>query len=351
MNNNFDQVPGELVEKLKNFKAGRPLKIMEVCGTHTVEIHRWGIHNLLPAEVKLVSGPGCPVCVTPSYYIDQAIHLLQQDFIIATFGDLVKVPGNHSTLEKEKAAGGLVKVVYSPMEVINYARNTGKQVVFLAVGFETTSPGIAFTIHQCSELGINNIKFFCAAKIIKPAMEIIIRNSEIDGFLLPGHVSTIIGSQSFNFLAENNIPGVVAGFKPLDLVSSILQLLSSIKSGNNQIINNYSRAVNQAGNRKAQMMIEQVFEPGNSEWRGLGNIDHSGLKINQKYRSNDVEYSIDLNIPREEVNTGCRCGDVLKGYIDPPQCPLFKKQCNPDNPIGPCMVSKEGSCSAWYWYG
>lgn len=351
MNNNFDQVPGELVDKLKNFKVDRPLKIMEVCGTHTVEIHRWGIHNLLPDDVKLVSGPGCPVCVTPSYYIDQAIHLLQQDFIIATFGDLVKVPGNRSSLEKEKAAGGLVKVVYSPMEVIEYAQNTEKQVVFLAVGFETTSPGIAFTIHQCSEGGLKNIKFFCAAKIIKPAMEIIIQKSEIDGFLLPGHVSTITGSQSFNFLAENNIPGVVAGFKPLDLVSSILKLLSSIKSGDRHIINNYPRAVNSRGNRKAQMMIEQVFKPGNSEWRGLGDIDNSGLKINQKYLSFDVENSLNLNIPREEVNSGCRCGDVLKGYIDPPQCPLFKKHCNPDNPIGPCMVSKEGSCSAWYWYG
>ena len=348
----FKSIPPDILERLRNLHFEREVKIMEVCGTHTVAIHRYGIHRLLPSGVKLISGPGCPVCVTPDTYVDDAAFLADKGFIIATFGDMVKVPGTMSSLEKKRAEGRDVRVVYSPMDALNIAKNTNKKVVFLAVGFETTVPGIAFTVKKALDMGIDNFFILPGNKIIPPAMEALINSgSLIDGFILPGHVSTVLGREGYLFLERIGVPGVISGFEPLDIVLSIIKLLELIKEGRAEVINNYKRVVRDKGNKKSQSIMKEVFEEVDSEWRGLGVIEKSGLELKDEFKRLDIREKVEIEVRYGEPNPLCRCGDVLRGMIDPPECPLFKKVCNPDNPVGPCMVSSEGSCSAWFWYG
>lgn len=352
MSVNFKKVDKSLIEKLKKIGFDRQIRIMEVCGTHTVSIHKYGIHKLLPESVKLISGPGCPVCVTPNSFIDDAVFLARNDIIITTFGDMIKVPGGDSSLEKERAEGHEIKVVYSPLDSLNVAQNTDKEVVFLSVGFETTVPGIAIAVEQAHSQKLANFSILPGNKVIPPAMTALIESgSQVDGFILPGHVSTILGKQGYDFMKRYGVPGVIAGFEPLDLVSSILILLELIKAGKAEIVNNYKRVVRDEGNPKSLAIIHEVFEEADSEWRGLGEIPESGLELNEKYKEFDVRRRIEIDIEKSQPNPACRCGDVLKGLIDPPECTLFKTVCHPDNPVGPCMVSSEGSCSAWYWYG
>lgn len=340
------------VEQLKAFRFDRTIKIMEVCGTHTVAIHRYGIHRLLPPNVKLVSGPGCPVCVTPDVYIDEAVFLARQGFSIATFGDMIKVPGNESSLEQERAEGHDIKIIYSPLDVLQMAETSKKDVVFLSVGFETTTPGIAVTVMRAAQKGIKNFFVLTANRLVPPALTALIRgDARLDGFLLPGHVSTVLGKEGYDFLEELGVPGVISGFEPVDMVSSIILLLKSIQRQEVKVLNNYKRVVRDEGNRKSQSIIDSVFEEADAEWRGIGVIPASGHRLRKEYAALDIKNKIEIKTKKQERPSGCKCGDVLKGLIDPPDCPLFKTKCHPESPIGPCMVSSEGSCSAWYKYG
>ena len=351
MSNLFRFVPEKYKTKLQSLKFDQPVKIMEVCGTHTVSIHRYGIQKLLPENVKLVSGPGCPVCVTPDTYINEAIFLAQKGFSIITFGDLMKIPGSHSSLEKERANSHEIRIVYSPLDALTASKNSQKEVVFLSVGFETTVPGIAVMLKQAEEKGVKNISFLTGNKLIPPAMIALIENrADIDGFILPGHVSTIIGKNGYDFLKKYQIPGVISGFEAFDIVTSIIILLEQIKNSQGEVINNYQRVVRDEGNIKSRQLIQEVFTPVDSQWRGLGTIGNSGLNLKANYQSFDIREKIEIKAETGESNPECRCGDVLSGRIDPPQCPLFKKVCHPENPVGPCMVSSEGSCGAWYHY-
>jgi hydrogenase expression/formation protein HypD len=348
----FRHVLPEQVERLKAFDFPATVKIMEVCGTHTVSIHRTGVHRLLPENAKLVSGPGCPVCVTPDSYIDEALFLARQGFVITTFGDMVKVPGTESSLEKERAAGHTVKLVYSPMDALRTAENTDKEVVFLSVGFETTTPGIAVTIKEAAERGIKNFSVLVANRLVPPALSVLIQSdAQIDGFLLPGHVSTMLGTVGYRFLEDLKVPGVISGFEPVDMVASIIQLLDLIREKEAKVVNNYKRVVRDEGNPKSNALVASVFEVADAEWRGIGVMPLSGLALRKEYSHLDVRNRIDIQTPEPNRHTGCKCGDVLKGKIDPPDCPLFKTKCHPEAPVGPCMVSSEGSCAAWYKYG
>lgn len=348
----YRNVPDELNRQLSGFKFDGLVKIMEVCGTHTVAIHRYGIQRLLPANVKLVSGPGCPVCVTPDIFIDEAIYLAREGFLIATFGDMIRVPGSYSSLEKERAQGHDIKIVYSPLDALQIAEESKRDVVFLSVGFETTIPGIAVTVMQARERGIKNFHILTANRLVPPALSALIQgDSRLDGFILPGHVSTVLGKVGYGFLEDKNVPGVIAGFEPVDIVSSIIVLLKAIREKEEVVVNNYKRVVRDEGNLKSQAMINAVFEETDAEWRGIGIIEKSGLKLKQEYSDLDIKSKVKIKTGKVLRHSGCRCGEVLKGWIDPLECPLFGKQCTPDSPIGPCMVSSEGSCSAWYKYG
>lgn len=342
-----------LKERLSKFRFREEIKIMEVCGTHTMQIHRFGIHQMLPDSVKLISGPGCPVCVTPNSYIDTAIELAKKGITITTFGDMVRVPGSRSSLEKIRAEGAKVRVVYSPMDALELARESGEEVVFLAIGFETTSPTIAATVKKAREEGVKNFSVLSGGKLVPPVLVALSMDPDlkISGFLLPGHVSVIIGRQAYLFLKDYGKPGVISGFEPVDILHSIILLLEMIEKGETEILNNYKRTVRDQGNTYARRIMDEVFEPADSEWRGMGEIPASGLSLTEAYREFEALERFSVQIPPPREHPGCRCGDVLKGVLNPPECPLFGNVCTPENPIGPCMVSSEGSCSAWYKYG
>jgi hydrogenase expression/formation protein HypD len=348
----FKRLSKSQVEHLQSFKFENPVKIMEVCGTHTVAIHRFGVHKLLPPNAKLVSGPGCPVCVTPDTYIDEALFLARQGYIIATFGDMVKVPGTRHSLEDERSRGAEIKICYSPLDALKLAESTDKEVVFLSVGFETTTPGIAVTIQTAAQKGIKNFSVLVANRLVPPALTALIQaDAKIDGFLLPGHVSTMLGKVGYDFMEKMGVPGVIAGFEPLDMVDSIIMLLTQIREGKAKVINNYKRVVRDEGNPKSNALVSSVFETCDAQWRGIGMMPNSGLKLKKEYSQYDIRNRIKIITPEPQTRNFCKCGDVLKGIIDPPDCPLFGKKCTPEFPIGPCMVSSEGSCSAWYKYG
>lgn len=343
-----------LIEKIKeiSFRKGK-FKIMEVCGTHTVSLFRSGLRDLLKDYVEVISGPGCPVCVTPDSFIDKAISLSKKkDFIITTFGDMVRVPGSKSSLEKERANGADVRVVFSPLDSLTIAEeNPSKKVCMLGVGFETTSPSLAFTIIQAKRKKLKNFFMLSAPKLIPPALSALLdERIGIHGFILPGHVSAVIGSKAYKILEERSIPGVITGFEPLDLVQGIYMILRQIERNEGKVEIQYKRVVKEEGNEKALKTLNEVFEPVDSEWRGLGMIPKSGLKIKDLYSEFDVERVFPLEIEKSEENPACKCGDVLKGIANPEDCPLFRKVCNPENPVGACMVSSEGTCSAWYKY-
>ena len=335
--------------------CGGTVNLMEVCGTHTVALARNGVRSVLPEGVHLVSGPGCPVCVTANKDIDTIIALSKLDgVIITTFGDMMRVPGSTSSLNEQKAAGHDIRVVYSPIDSLRVAReNPDKQVVFVGVGFETTIPLIASTVRRAQAAGIANFSVFTAHKTVPNTLETLVNDPEvrISALILPGHVSTIIGMQPYQFLAEKyGIPGVIMGFEPIDLLSGILLLLRMLAQGEPAIVNDYQRGVADEGNVAAQQLIEATFEPADATWRGIGTIAGSGYVLREEYRSFDALRRFAPEVEPTIEPRGCRCGDVLRGVISPKECPLFARACSPEHPVGPCMVSSEGSCAAFYKY-
>lgn len=345
----------KLLDKIKN-NIDKPMRIMEVCGTHTVSIFKSGIRNILPKEIELVSGPGCPVCVTPNDYMDKAcFYAKQKDTIITTFGDMLKVPGSYSSLNEEKTKGSDIRIVYSPLDSLKIAKdNPQKKVIFLAVGFETTTPTVAATILEARKLNLKNFFILTNHKLTPVAVETLLNNENhhIDAFILPGHVCVITGEGSFKFIADKyKLPAVITGFSPLDILESIYYLVKMQKENKPSVINNYKKVVKKEGNILAKEMVEEVFTTTNTPWRGIGNIDNSGLKLKREFEEFDIEKNILPEISIVKENKGCRCGEVLTGKIFPKECPLFAKVCTPETPVGACMVSIEGTCAAWYKYG
>jgi len=329
------------------------IAVMEVCGTHTVAAFRTGLRDLLPTNVRLISGPGCPVCVTAQGYIDAAIDLaLQPNVVTATFGDMVRVPGTTTSLERVRADGADVRVVYSVRQALDLARTTPeKETIFLGVGFETTTPGTAWAVARAAEEGLQNFSILSAHKLIIPAMRALLASGEvgIDGFLCPGHVSVIIGWETYRPLVETyGVPCIVAGFDGLQMLAGMVAILRALAGQGERLGNVYAGAVTAEGNREALAVTDKVFEPADVAWRGLGVIPQSGLAMREAYAAFDAARRFDVEVPDAPEPPGCRCGDVIKGLLDPPECPLFGTQCTPTAPVGPCMVSREGSCRAWY---
>ncbi len=335
------------------------IKIMEICGSHTVAIFRAGIRSLLPENITLVSGPGCPVCVTAMSDMDRMITLSGvsggKDVIVATFGDMIRIPGTMTSLEREKARGADVRITSTPLDALNWARKeTDRPVVFLGVGFETTSPTIAATVLKARDLGVDNLFVYPAFKLLPPALNTLLESPDaaIDGFLYPGHVSVILGADAYIPVAtEYRKPGVIAGFEPLDILLGISIICEQIVDNIHEVRNAYGRAVTKEGNRKAMSLLREVFEPSEAPWRGLGNIPDSGLAFRDEFRNFDAVDRFGLNqVETGSEPEGCACGKVLRGIVDPVDCPLFGHDCTPENPVGSCMVSSEGSCAAWYKY-
>lgn len=339
-----------------NTYSGRNIKIMEVCGTHTMAISRYGLRSLLPKSIELLSGPGCPVCVTPTGYVDSAVELAEnKNVIITTFGDMMRIPGNNSTLLYKKAQGCNVQMVYSPLNSLEIARaNPDKEVVFLSVGFETTTPVIALSVLKAEAEKIKNFSVLTANKTMPEAIKALAGDGELalDGFIYPGHVSAIIGTDFFSYVAYNmEKAGVVAGFEPLDILYSINVLLKNITEGKKVFENVYSRIVSKEGNTKAQQKMYEVFEPVDTVWRGIGMIPGSGLGLKEAYKTFDAMKKFHMEPKDSPEPKGCMCGEVLKGRKRPHDCKLFKTRCTPENPVGACMVSSEGTCAAYYKYG
>ena len=335
--------------------CGGHINLMEVCGTHTVALARAGIRSVLPDGIKLVSGPGCPVCVTANRDIDTVIALSRiENVIITTFGDMTRVPGSTSSLNEEKAAGNDIRIVYSPLDGLRIAQeNPDREVIFVGVGFETTTPLIASTLRRAKEAGVKNFSVFCAHKSVPHTLEVLVNDPDTDitALILPGHVSTIIGKNPYAFLSEKySIPGCIMGFEPIDLLSGIALLLKMLASGQPEIVNDYRRGVMDEGNVAAQQTIDEAFEPCDATWRGLGLISDSGYRLRADYAQYDALQKFAPEVEPTIEPKGCRCGDVLRGVIDPSDCPLFEKVCKPERPVGPCMVSSEGSCAAFYKY-
>lgn len=334
----------------------KKINLMEVCGTHTMAIARFGLKKLFPKELTMLSGPGCPVCVTPEEDINLAIEISKRkDVIITTFGDMVKVPGTFSSLEKEKSNGADIRIIYSPIDALDIAAaNPNKKIIFLGVGFETTSPSIAMTVKIAKKKKISNFYVLPMLKTIPNALEAILqtKNRKIDGFLLPGHVSAIIGAKAYKFIAEKyKIPCVIAGFEAKDILDSIKMLVDQIKNKKPKVEIQYSSVVNNEGNINAQKVLDDVFVENDSNWRGIGIIPKSGLKFKSEYKDFDASKIFQLEARYFKKQSGCDCGKILLGIKNPKQCFLFAKKCTPSNPIGPCMVSSEGACAAEYRYG
>ncbi len=333
-----------------------PVRLMEVCGTHTMAIAQFGLKSLLPEQVMLVSGPGCPVCVTPVGYIDHAIALSGlPDTIITTFGDLLRVPGSHSSLMVERAKGADIRIVYSALDAVKLAAELPeKQVIFLGVGFETTTPTVAAAILSAEQQGRANFSVLTSHKTMPGPMQALSADPElkIRGYLCPAHVSTVIGSDAYLPLADQfGIPCVVTGFEPADLLQGVLMLVRQCRAGQARVENQYSRAVSAHGNAKAQELVRTLFEPVDAVWRGLGVLPGSGLVLREAYAAFDAARRFQVELPDAVEPAGCRCGEVLTGRISPVGCPLFGTVCNPETPVGACMVSSEGSCAAVWRYG
>lgn len=329
--------------------------LMEVCGTHTVAIARNGLRTMMPEGIRLASGPGCPVCVTSNKDIDTVIALSRVPGVtIATFGDMTRVPGSTSSLLKEQAQGRSINIVYSPLDALTLAKeNPDEQIVFVGVGFETTTPLVAMAIKRAKAMGLKNFSVFVAHKNMPGALETIVADPalKIDALILPGHVSTIIGVKPYEFLAQKyGIPGVITGFEPVDVFQGIAMIMRQLHEGRAEIEIAYSRGVMKEGNPVALAAIEEVFEKVDATWRGLGVIPGSGYAIRDEYKEFDAFARFSPEVEPTQEPKGCRCGDVLRGIMAPNECPLFRKVCTPENPIGPCMVSSEGSCAAYFKY-
>ncbi|MCG7904036.1 MAG: hydrogenase formation protein HypD [Candidatus Thiodiazotropha weberae] len=344
--------------------TGRSYHLMEFCGGHTHAIFRYGVQDLMPGNVRFIHGPGCPVCVLPVGRIDNAIHLVEaEDVILCTYGDLLRVPASgRNSLIKVKAAGGDVRMVYSTQDALNIAReNPARQVVFLAIGFETTTPPSAVALQQARQEGLKNFSLFCNHVLTPAAIQNILESPEvreigsvaIHGFFGPSHVSSVIGSRPYEFFAEEfQRPVVIAGFEPLDVMQSVLMLIRQLNQGRYEVENEYTRVVTREGNQKAQRLVAEVFELRRSfEWRGLGLVPYSALKIKADYQEYDAEQRFQIPVsPAKEVK-GCECPAILRGAKRPTDCKLFGVVCTPDNPMGSCMVSSEGACAAYWSYG
>lgn len=350
------QLAKSLIEKLrKRSFSKREIRLMEICGTHTVAIFRSGMRQLLPPEIRLISGPGCPVCVTANEDIDRAIWLAgRPGVIMTTFGDLVRVPGSTSSLHVERSKGADVRIVYATLDALQIARdNPDRQVIFIGIGFETTAPTIAAAVKQASVLGVENFSVFSAHKLLPPAMKALLEANEvnIDGFLCPGHVSVVIGAEAYTGVVKNyGVPCVITGFEPLDILLAISNLIDQIESGRAEVVNQYRRAVSWEGNPAAMKLIDEVFEPVDSTWRGIGAIPKSGLAFRPAWKKFDAAERFSMPVIEVREHPGCRCGEVLRGVMTPPECGLFRKVCTPQDPKGPCMVSGEGTCGAYYRY-
>ncbi|MBI4705209.1 MAG: hydrogenase formation protein HypD [Deltaproteobacteria bacterium] len=358
----FGREARRLLDELRAWE-GRPLTFMEVCGTHTMSAARAGLHQLLPPTIRLVSGPGCPVCVTPVGYVDHALALAARpEVTLCSFGDMMRVPGSPPrtpraappTLGLARAGGADVRVVFSPLGALELARDLpGRQVVFLGVGFETTAPALGAAILRAAEERLDNFSMLVAAKTIPGALAALVGSPDLrlDGLLLPGHVSVVLGRAAYLFLADRHrVPSAIAGFEPVEMLRGLAALVGQVRRGEARIDNCYPGAVTEHGNERARAVIERVFEPVDSEWRGLGSIPQSGLGVRAAYAAHDAARRFAVSLPPPVEPAGCRCGDVLRGLIDPGECGLFATECTPDQPRGACMVSSEGSCAARYHY-
>jgi hydrogenase expression/formation protein HypD len=349
-----------LVKEIRR-RATRPVRLMEFCGGHTHVIFRFGLRQMLAPQVELRSGPGCPVCVTSAADLDRAIALAElPDAILTTFGDLVRVPGSRGTLQEARAQGADVRVVYSAMDALEIARrNPARPVIFLGIGFETTAPTVAAALVQAESERLPNFTVFSLHKLTPPAVRAILEAGEValDGIIGPGHVSTIVGSDAWQFLPRQyDLPCAVSGFEPLDILGAVMALVSCVAEGESAGINAYGRGVRPEGNRMAQALMEQVFRVGPAEWRGFGMIPASGLHLREEFAHRDaaLRFQVEVKSPwsadRRSQIAGCRCGEVLRSVVEPPDCPLFRRVCSPRTPVGPCMVSAEGACAAYFQY-
>jgi len=344
-----------IVNKIHQECPRQNLKFMEVCGGHTIAIFKYGIQKLIPNSIQLISGPGCPVCVTAIEYIDQAIALTHlPDVIITTFGDMVRVPGSKTSLQQERSSGIDVRICYSVMDALKIAQeNPQKEVVFLGIGFETTAPTVAAAIKTASDQRIRNFSILSAHKTMPNAMRALLDSGEVglNGFICPGHVSAITGIHIYDFIAEKyRIPCVVSGFEPLDILETILMLIRLVNKKQGEVANQYTRSVRENGNPKAREIMLEVFEESDSNWRGLGIIPGSGLRIRSKYRDFDARNRFKITPKPATEYPGCICGDILRGVKNPVDCALFGKVCHPEDPKGACMVSSEGTCATWLKY-
>ncbi len=346
----------EILERINALPKMR-VRLMEVCGTHTMAIAKAGIKRLLPDGVELVSGPGCPVCVTPPELMDAALELASRPGVtVASYGDMIRVPGSRrgDDLAHRRARGGSVELVYSPMDAVELAkRQPEREVVFLGVGFETTAPGTAASVMAAREQGVRNFSVFPMFRLVEPALRALIGSEgfDVQGFLCPGHVAVVTGAEHFRFLPEEyGLPAVVAGFEAKDILLSVYELLRMLSEGRPGLVNEYKRAVSAEGNALAQEMLRRAFRPARASWRGLGEIDGSGLEFAEELAEFDAVRKFGISLNRAETPTACRCGEVITGRMPPECCPLFGKICTPEDPVGPCMVSSEGACAAAYKY-
>ena len=342
----------KLLEQIRK-NTTKEIRIMEVCGTHTRSIYKYGIDKLLPENIKIISGPGCPVCVTSQSYIDSAIELSKREnIIITTFGDMIKVPGMMSSLQEEKAKGSNIIVVYSPLESLEIAKNNReKEVVFLGIGFETTAPIIALTLKIAKSEKIENFSIMHSIKTMPNTMKALVLSEDvnIDGFIAPGHVATIIGENVFKKLAyESKTSMAICGFKSTEILAGILSIIKMINKNEIKCENLYRGFVKREGNTKAKEIINEVFSPEYSIWRGLGKINDTGYKLNEEYSDFDAKLKFKIEVKEEDINNRCICGEILKGKKMPKQCKLFGTVCTPNKPVGPCMVSNEGACVIVY---
>lgn len=334
----------------------RPVRLMEVCGTHTMALFRHGIRSLMPERVQLLSGPGCPVCVTPTAEVDAAIHLAgRPQTVLATFGDMMRVPGSETTLLQERATGRHVAVVYSPLDALKAAgERPDHEVVLFGVGFETTAPLVASTVLQAQQRQLPNFSVYAAHKLIPPALAALVASEDVsvDGFICPGHVSTVIGSRPYEFIPQDHGIGcVIAGFEPVDVLEAIWRLLVQVEAQSPKVEIAYRRAVRPEGNPEALKRLRQAFVAVDAEWRGLGTIPASGLELREELAEHNAKARFDLATRPTADPPGCRCGDVLRGAAEPVDCAHFGTACTPEQPVGPCMVSSEGTCAAHYRYG
>ena len=337
-------------------KSKQKVRLMEFCGGHTVAIFKYGIRQALPPNIELVSGPGCPVCVTATSDIDKAIALaMVPGVIIASFGDMLRVPGSRASLQQARAAGADVRIVYSTLDALKIAQeNPSKTVAFIGVGFETTAPTIAASVLQAKEQKIKNYRILSLHKLCPPVIKTILDAGEVklNGLICPGHVSAVTGSNAWEFVARDyGIPCVVAGFEPTDILQCVDMLVTQVENRQSKVEIAYKRGVTPEGNLQAQKIMQQVFEPCPANWRGMGKVPDSGLKLRQKFADYDAEVAFDIKPEPAIEPKGCICGEILRGVKTPADCRLFRKICTPENPVGPCMVSSEGSCSAYYLYG